>query len=52
MEPTALEILREGAKADLAAASLGEALKLCVEATGLKDLSTEPDGQVSKSTAA
>jgi predicted PurR-regulated permease PerM len=52
MEPAALESLREGAKADLAAASLGGALKLCVEATGLKDLSTEPDGQVSKSTAA
>ena len=52
MEPAALESLREGTKADLAAASLGGALKLCVEATGLKDLSTEPDGQVSKSTAA
>ena len=52
MEPAALESLREGAKADLVAASLGGALKLCVEATGFKDLSTEPDGQVPKSTAA
>ena len=36
MEPAALEILREGAKADLAAASLGEAIKLCIEATGVE----------------
>ena len=35
MEPAALEVLREGAKADLAAASLGEAIKLCIEATGV-----------------
>jgi predicted PurR-regulated permease PerM len=34
MDPAALEQLREGAKADLAAASLGEAVKLCIEATG------------------
>jgi predicted PurR-regulated permease PerM len=34
IEPAALEQLREGAKADLAAASLGEAVKLCIEATG------------------
>ena len=33
MDPEALEKLRDGAKADLAAASLGEALKLCIEAT-------------------
>lgn len=36
MDPTALEKLRDGAKADLAAASLGEAVKLCIEATGLE----------------
>ena len=36
MDPAALEQLREGAKADLAAASLGEAVKLCIEATGAK----------------
>jgi hypothetical protein len=29
-------VLREGAKADLAAASLGEAIKLCIEATGVE----------------
>jgi predicted PurR-regulated permease PerM len=34
MDPAALEQLRDGAKADLAAASLGEAVKLCIEATG------------------
>jgi hypothetical protein len=34
LEPAALEQLRDGAKADLAAASLGEAVKLCIEATG------------------
>jgi hypothetical protein len=33
MDPAVLEQLREGAKADLAAASLGEAIKLCIEAT-------------------
>jgi predicted PurR-regulated permease PerM len=36
MDPGALEKLRDSAKADLAAASLGEALKLCIEATGLE----------------
>jgi predicted PurR-regulated permease PerM len=37
IDPAALELLREGAKADLVAASLGEAVKLCIEATGVKD---------------
>lgn len=36
MDSAALEQLREGAKADLAAASNGEALKLCIEATGVE----------------
>lgn len=37
IEPAALERLRDGAKADLAASSVGEALKLCIEAaTGLE----------------
>jgi predicted PurR-regulated permease PerM len=52
IDPAALEALRDGTKADLAAASLGGALKLCIVATGLKDISTIPKGQVSKSTAA
>ncbi|MDP3690804.1 AI-2E family transporter [Bradyrhizobium sp.] len=34
-DPAALELLREGAKADLVAASLGEAINLCIEATGV-----------------
>ena len=51
--PTALEQLREGAKADLAAASLGEALKLCIEATGAASQGHElkPD-KLSATTAA
>jgi predicted PurR-regulated permease PerM len=36
LDPAALEQLRDGAKADLAAASLGEAVKLCIEATGFE----------------
>jgi predicted PurR-regulated permease PerM len=53
MEPGALETLREGAKADLAAASLGEAIKLCIEAAGVQDYShlTAKD-RPSKTTAA
>jgi len=53
MDPEALETLRDGAKADLAAASLGEALKLCIEATGLKGLAqTTTEDQLSRTTAA
>jgi hypothetical protein len=37
IDPAALELLREGAKADLAAASLGEAVKLCIGAAGVQD---------------
>src|SRR6202521_4635688 len=37
IDPAALELLREGAKADLVAASVGEAVKLCIEAMGVKD---------------
>ena len=36
MVPARLEQLREGAKADLAAASLGETVKLCIAATGFE----------------
>src|SRR5712672_90860 len=35
MDPAGLEQLRDGTKADLVAASLGEAIKLCIEATGI-----------------
>jgi len=38
--PETLQQLRDGAKADLAAASLGEAVKLCIEATGASAAST------------
>ena len=37
IEPAALEMLREGAKADLVAASLGDAVKLCIDAAVAKD---------------
>lgn len=37
IDPAALELLREGAKADLVAASLGEVVKLCIEATGVEE---------------
>ena len=41
IDPAALEKLREGAKADLVAASLGDAVKLCIEAAGVNS-----DGQI------
>jgi hypothetical protein len=43
---SALEQLRDGAKADLVAASLGEAVKMCIEATGIVghgETTTNPD---------
>ena len=53
MDPSKLETLREGAQADLAAATLGEALKLCIEATGVEDhLQTPIEDQGSSTTAA
>jgi predicted PurR-regulated permease PerM len=53
MEPEALEKLRDGAKADLAAASVGEALKLCIEAAGQKARArTTPEDRSSRTTAA
>src|SRR5712671_660327 len=38
-DPDALELLRNGAKADLFAGNLGEAVKLIIEATGIENLS-------------
>ena len=53
MDPAALEQLREGAKADLAAASLGEAVKLCIEATGVESQGREKkQDKLSATTAA
>jgi predicted PurR-regulated permease PerM len=50
----ALQQLGDGAKADLVAASLGEAVQLCIEATGLESpsLTTMKDGQLPAITAA
>jgi predicted PurR-regulated permease PerM len=52
IDPAALEMLREGAKADLAAASLGDAVKLCIEATGVKDRRHGASKQEKSTTAA
>jgi hypothetical protein len=41
IDPAALELLRESAKADLVASSLGDALKLCIDAAGVKELCQE-----------
>ena len=41
-DPAALEQLRDSARADLAAASLGQAVKLIIEATGIENLSRAP----------
>ena len=43
--PTALEVLRDNAKADLVAASMGETVKLCIEATGVADQSHQASKQ-------
>jgi len=42
INPAALEQLRDGAKADRAAASLSEAIKLCIEATGIESHDQAP----------
>jgi predicted PurR-regulated permease PerM len=52
IDPAALELLREGAKADLVAASLGDAVKLCIEATGVSDQLREPSKQPTVAIAA
>jgi hypothetical protein len=36
-DPAALEVLREGAKADLVAVSLADAVRLCIEAAGVPE---------------
>jgi predicted PurR-regulated permease PerM len=41
IDPAALEELRDSAKADLAATSLGDAIKLCIEATGTESRARE-----------
>ena len=52
IDPTALEVLRDNAKADLVAASLGEAVKLCIEATGVEDQRHAASKQANSTTAA
>jgi hypothetical protein len=52
IDPAALELLREGAKADLVATSLGDAVRLCIEATGINDQSQEILQQEKSATAA
>ncbi|GAC1333262.1 MAG: AI-2E family transporter [Bradyrhizobium sp.] len=53
LDPAALEQLRDGAKADLAAASLGDAVKLCIEATGfLSEPQVTGESELSATTAA
>ena len=52
IDSAALEILREGTKADLVAATLGEAVKLCIDATGVADQSRGASKQKQSTTAA
>jgi predicted PurR-regulated permease PerM len=52
MDPAALEQLRESAKADSAAASLGEAIKLCIEATGVETQGREREQEELSTTTA
>lgn len=52
MDEAAMELLREGAKADLIATSIGEAVKLCIEATGTTEPGQEAAGQDKSTTAA
>ena len=51
-EPAVLEQMRDAAKADLVAASLGEAVKLCIEATGLKKSPSIETEDLAETTAA
>ena len=52
IDPAALELLREGAKADLVATSIGETVRLCIEATGTTEQGHEAPGQGKSTTAA
>jgi predicted PurR-regulated permease PerM len=52
IDSAALELLREGAKADLIATSLGEAVNLCIEATGINDQRQEVPRQGNSATEA
>jgi hypothetical protein len=52
IDPAALESLREGAKADLVASSLGDAVRLCIEEAGVKDERQEASRQEKSATVA
>jgi len=52
IDAAALELLRESAKADLVATSIGEAVRLCIEATGLTGSAGEALGLKNSPTAA
>jgi predicted PurR-regulated permease PerM len=52
IDPAALEVLRDNAKADLVAGSLGETVKLCIEATGVAQLSLATSMREKSATAA
>ena len=51
-EPAVLEQMREAAKADLAAASLREAVKLCIELTGVSETRSLEKPEFAETTAA
>ncbi len=52
IDQAAMELLRTGAKADLIATSIGEAVRLCIEATGITEQGHEAPGQDKPTTAA
>lgn len=52
IDPASLELVREGAKADLVATSIGEAVRLCIKATGTREKVQEASGQEKSTTAA
>ena len=52
IDPTSLEVLRDNAKADLVAASLGDTVKLCIETTGVARHSLAASEQEKSTTAA
>jgi hypothetical protein len=52
IDEAARDSLREGAKADLIATSIGEAVRLCIEATGIMEPGHEAPGEDKSTTAA
>lgn len=52
IDAAALELLREGAKADIVATSIGETVRLCIEATNTEEQGQKAGGQDKSTTAA